>query len=73
MRPQHIYSRRLPGLGSVRDDAPDPQETGGPGILEFSWGRECSVGDILVEIGNWGGGTWNSWRVDRGRGIKSGV
>jgi len=25
-----MYSRGLPGLGSVRADAPNPQETGGP-------------------------------------------
>jgi hypothetical protein len=34
-------------------------------------------GDILMKTG-WGGsgrqyGKWNSWRVDPGRGIKSGV
>ena len=27
---QHIYSRGLLGLGSVREDTPNPQETGGP-------------------------------------------
>jgi hypothetical protein len=28
--PKHIYSRRLPSLGSVREYAPNPQETRGP-------------------------------------------
>jgi hypothetical protein len=28
--PQHIYSRGLLGLDSVREDAPTPQETWGP-------------------------------------------
>jgi hypothetical protein len=28
--PQHTYSRGLLGLGSVREDSPNPQETGGP-------------------------------------------
>jgi hypothetical protein len=27
--PVHIYSRELPGLGLVREDAPNSQETGG--------------------------------------------
>jgi hypothetical protein len=26
----HIYNRGMSGLGSVREDAPNPQETGGP-------------------------------------------
>ena len=30
MRPQHTYSRGLLGLCLFRDDAPNPQETGGP-------------------------------------------
>jgi hypothetical protein len=30
VRPQNIYSRGLPGLDSVREDAPNPQETRGP-------------------------------------------
>jgi hypothetical protein len=29
MRPQHVYSRGLLGLGLLSDDAPDPQEPGG--------------------------------------------
>jgi hypothetical protein len=46
MRPQHTYSRGLPGLGSVREDAPNPQETGGPkefrGLMQWGWGVETS-------------------------------
>jgi len=30
MRPQHIYSRGMLSLGSIKEDAPNPQETGGP-------------------------------------------
>jgi hypothetical protein len=49
--PQHTYSRGLPGLCSFRDDAPNPQETGGP--REFKGqvgGHPCGDG-----VG-WGGG-----------------
>jgi hypothetical protein len=28
--PQHIYNRRLLGLDSVREDAPNPEDIGGP-------------------------------------------
>jgi hypothetical protein len=52
----------MPGLGSVREDDPNPQETGGPGSLEAWWsGGETSSW-------RWGGGTygmWNHQRVDR--------
>jgi hypothetical protein len=49
MSPQHIYSRGLLGLGSVREDAPNPQETEGP--REFR-GLESGEGrDILIETG----------------------
>jgi hypothetical protein len=39
-RPQYTYSRGLLGYCSFRDDAPNPQETGGPRELEawLSWG-----------------------------------
>ena len=49
--PQHIYRR---ALGSVREDSPSPQETGGP--REFR-GLMAWSGDILVETGGQGGGT----------------
>ena len=56
MTPQHIYSRGLPGLGSVRD-LPNPHKTGGP--REFiglgGWGCE-----------EWGLGTF-SWKQAVGR------
>jgi hypothetical protein len=31
--PTYIYSRGLLGLGSVKEDAPNPQETGGPRVF----------------------------------------
>jgi hypothetical protein len=43
--PQYTYSRGLPGLGSVREDAPNPQETGGPRefrvLVGFGWVCVC--------------------------------
>jgi hypothetical protein len=45
--PQHIYSRGLPGLDSVREDVPNPQETWGPkewggwGVRVGKWGHPC--------------------------------
>jgi hypothetical protein len=65
---QHIYSRGLPGLGSSREDAPNPQETGDP--REFRG---------LVSCGQWGVGTsygdMEKWVQGEGMGcrIKSGV
>ena len=35
---QQIYSRGLLGLGLVREDVPNPQETGDPRDLEVWWG-----------------------------------
>jgi len=67
MRPP--YSRGLLGLGSVREDAPNPQETGRPrdwgGLV--GWGAGV-VGDILIEIG-WG----RKYEMWTKRGTKSGV
>ena len=52
---QHIYSRGLLGLGSVREDASNPQENGGSrefrGLLVGHEGV-VSDGDILVETGS---------------------
>jgi hypothetical protein len=45
---QHIHSRGLPGLCSIRDDAPNPQETGGP--------RQFRGGCV------WRGGGASLWR-----------
>ena len=48
MRPsQPIYSRGLPGLGSAREDAHNPQETGGP--REFIGIMGWDGGNILME------------------------
>ena len=55
MRPQHTHSRGLPGLCSFRDDAPNPQETGGPREFRGQLGWEIGGGDILLETGEWGG------------------
>jgi len=46
--PQHIYSRGL-GLDSVREDAPNSQETGVPREWEVWWGGGCRGRDILME------------------------
>jgi hypothetical protein len=57
------------GLGLVRDDSPNPQETGGPREWRtlVGWGmRGSGGGDILVEtkgVGR-GYGICNSQRVD---------
>jgi hypothetical protein len=52
--PQHTYSRGLLGLCSFRDDAPNPQETGGPresrGQVGWGWGIHMETGE------GWGGG-----------------
>jgi hypothetical protein len=44
------------GLCSIRDDSPNPQETGGSRTFrgQVVWG--VGHGDILVEIGGWKGG-----------------
>jgi hypothetical protein len=48
MRPsQPIYSRGLPGLGSAREDAHNPQKTGGP--REFIGIMGWDGGNILME------------------------
>jgi hypothetical protein len=59
--PQHIYSRGLLGLDSIREDAPNPQVTEGP--------RECGglvVGGCRYPRGNrgMGYGMWNNQRVN---------
>ena len=51
-----MYSRGLPGLGSVREDAPNSQETGGP--REF----RSLVGWVV------GGEWWGHPRGDKGWG-----
>ena len=41
--PQHIYSRWLQGLCSFRDDAPNPQQTGGSKEFQVVWGVGSST------------------------------
>jgi hypothetical protein len=52
MSSQHIYSRGLPGLSSFSDDAPNPQDTGGPTVFRGQVG--CGGGYIHVGIGSVG-------------------
>jgi len=61
---QHIYSRGLLDLHSVRKDSPNPQETGDP--WEFIGLVGCMGwvhphGDRRL---GWRCGIWNSWRVN---------
>lgn len=48
MRPQHTYSRALPGLCSFREDAPNPQESGNArvfrGQVGSGWGHPSGDG-----------------------------
>jgi hypothetical protein len=44
----------MAGLGSVREDAPNFQETGGPRAFRNQVG--CGVGVNHMETGKWGGG-----------------
>jgi hypothetical protein len=44
-----MYSRGMQGEGSVREYAPNPQETGGPREFRGLVGSGLGVGDILVE------------------------
>jgi hypothetical protein len=50
--PQHMYSRRLLGLGSVREDEPNPQDSGGPREFRGLVGWVVGVGNTLVETGD---------------------
>jgi hypothetical protein len=68
---EHTYSRGLQGLCSFRDDAPNPQETGGP--REFRGQVACAVGTSTWRQGmGWRYGLWSNRRVYRGE-IKYGV
>jgi hypothetical protein len=62
--PQHTYSRGLPGLCSFRDDAPNPQETGGP--RKFRGQLGCGVGVSMWRRGGVGRryGMWSRRRAD---------
>jgi hypothetical protein len=72
VRPQHTYSRGLPGLCSFRDDAPNPQETGGPrefrGQMGLGWGHPH--GDRVGWGGGVGCGVVGGW-MGAGNGIQS--
>jgi hypothetical protein len=46
-----MYSRRLSGLGSIRDDAADSQETGGPREFRSQVGLGVVGGDIHLVTG----------------------
>jgi hypothetical protein len=65
--PKNIYSRGLLGLGSVKEDAPNHQETRGSREFRdlFGWGWVHPCGDSGVVRKYW---MWNSQMVDRGRG-----
>jgi hypothetical protein len=62
MKPRYIYSRGWPDLDSVREDAPNSQETGGPrecgGLVQGVWGGHPH-GDMRKRYM-----VWNSQRVD---------
>jgi hypothetical protein len=66
-RVQHTYSRGLPDLCSFRDDAPNPQETGGSKEIrgQLGWG----MGAIHLEMG-WGGE--EMWDVEKSVGGRVG-
>jgi hypothetical protein len=67
----HTYSRGLPSLGSFRDDAPNPQETGSPrefrGQEGWGWGhphgegveRRCGMWNSRVDGGGGGNKIWS--------------
>jgi hypothetical protein len=70
MRPPKHISRGLLGLCSFRDDAPNPQETGG--LREFRGQVGWGWGDIHVETGGRVGrrcGMSSSRKVDGGNKI----
>jgi hypothetical protein len=55
--PQHVFRRGLQGLGLVRDDAPNSQETGGP--RDFRGLMWVGVGGGNRGVGR-SYGIWNS-------------
>jgi hypothetical protein len=66
--PQHIYSRRLPVLGSVIENAHNPQEIGSPGEFRgrvgegVGWGHPFGDREKGRRYGK-----WNSHRMHQGR------
>jgi hypothetical protein len=67
MRPQiRIQQRTAPGLGSVREDAPNPEETGGPTEFRGLVGSE-------VGTSSWRQGARNEiWDVKQSEGRPKG-
>jgi hypothetical protein len=57
----YINTRGLLGLGSVREAAPNPQETGGP--------RECRGPVELEVVGMGGWGRASSWKQQGWEGV----
>jgi hypothetical protein len=57
MRPQHTYTGGKPGLGLVREDAPNPQEIGGTREFRSLVGKGWGVGIYSWRQGSgrWGG------------------
>jgi hypothetical protein len=53
MRPPNTYTAEDCQSGLIREDAPNPQETGGPRMFRGLVGSGLRVGDILVEIRGW--------------------
>ena len=56
-------------MGSTREDAPNPQGTGGHREFRGLVGLGLGCGDICVEKGGWGGGM-GCGTVDQGMGNK---
>ena len=58
MRPQHTYSRGLPGLDSVKENAPNPEETGS--LRQFrglvGWGHPHGDRGLGRRYGMWNSG-----------------
>jgi hypothetical protein len=70
MRPQHTYSRGHQSLCSFKDDAPNPQETGGPRMFKGQVGG--GGGGIHMETG-WGGEkVWDVEQLGVGLGGREG-
>jgi len=73
-----MYSRGLPGLHSVRDDAPNPQETGGSSkfrvlVVWVGWGHPCGDQSEVRRRGRGESKECGTVRRLIGKGIKSGV
>jgi hypothetical protein len=72
--PQYIYSRGMPGLDLVREDATNPQETGNSREFRGLVGLRVQVGTSSWRQG-WGEEVWDGGQPEGGPGggIKSGV